>query len=143
MRRIIALVAAALAMTVLATGARGQDNPPVGPQAIVCTTYWVSGSCINPTYGSATSNGWKVSASYARRYHHWVFTQTCLPSYAQFEVMNIAQNGSQINSHRSAPGSCGFDYPLTSNDQYAKAACRILSSGAPVTRTIACMTQWN
>lgn len=145
-RRLLGLVAAAATIAAaLAVGAGGAPEQ-VGPEAvdIVCTTYFVSGTCDNQTFGSATSNDWKLSGSYARRYWHFVSNQgACLPSYAQFQVANFDQSGQMINTHRSAPGACDFIYQLTSNGLYAKAACRIISSGGSVTRTIACATHWN
>lgn len=95
--------------------------------------------------GVETSNAWKLSPSYAHRYFHSVNSLNgCLPSFAQFQVANFAQDGSMINTHRSNYGACNFSYALTSNGLYAKAGCRIVVTGSEsAARTIQCWSTWD
>ena len=133
MRKLL-LTAALIVVAALSSGVAGAG--PV-PQASQTTQYW---------YGSTSSNTWRLSPSWARRTHHYVEARGggCLPSNAQFQVANFTSGGAtliQLNTRRSPYGACAFLVNLTSNEQYARAGCRIVSS-VLVTRTILCNSTW-
>jgi hypothetical protein len=118
-----------------------------GPRSIQCTAYWVSGPCSNPQHSWVSSDVGNVySSSFARREWQvvWVY-DSCLPGWAKWRFSYWKQGGAFMEGsvRESAWGACSFSANVSSNGVYVKAACRIIvTNGTPLSKDIACGSQW-
>jgi hypothetical protein len=152
-RLVLVVLIAAAVLSVGATRSAAQ------PQALFCTTYFVSGDCSNPVPGphragddSGANQGWQISANAARRLTHYVWVYDgpgpygCLPGFARIVVRNTKIVNNQlvvINTRYGSWGACGLTYDLSSGTQKAYAECKVETlDGVQFVVDIACGTKW-